>query len=123
VISGKLYVAGGNNGSSAASATLDVYDPATNTWATMAGMPTARRGGAGGAVIGGTLYVIGGRNAAGDYIRTVEAYTPATNTWVTKTPLPEARSGLGVVASNGVIFAVGGRNNTSLLATHETYRP
>jgi subtilisin family serine protease len=123
VISGKLYVAGGNNGSSAASATLDVYDPATNTWATMAGMPTARRGGAGGAVIGGTLYVIGGRNAAGDYIRTVEAYTPATNTWVTKTPLPEARSGLGVVASNGVIFAVGGRNSTSLLATHETYRP
>jgi subtilisin family serine protease len=123
VINGKLYVAGGNNGSSAASATLDVYDPATNTWATRASMPTARRGGAAGAVIAGTLYVIGGRNAAGDYIRTVEAYSPATNTWVTKAHLPEARAGLGAVASNGVIFAVGGRNSTSLLATHETYRP
>jgi subtilisin family serine protease len=123
VISGKLYVAGGNNGISAATATLDVYDPATNTWATAAGMPTARRGGAPGVVIGGTLYVIGGRNAAGDYIPTVEAYTPATNTWVTKASLPQARSGLGAVASNGVIFAVGGRNSISLLATHETYRP
>lgn len=123
VIGGKLYVAGGNNGSSPASATLDVYDPATNTWATRANMPTARRGGAGGAVIGDTLYVIGGRNAAGDYIRTVEAYTPATNTWVTKPSLAEARSGLGAVASNGGIFAVGGRNSGGLLATHETYRP
>jgi subtilisin family serine protease len=123
VINGKLYVAGGNDGSSAATATLDVYDPASNTWTTKASMPTARRGGAAGAVIGGTLYVIGGRNAAGDYIRTVEAYTPATNTWETKASLPEARSGLGAVASNGVIFAVGGRNSTSLLATNETYRP
>jgi N-acetylneuraminic acid mutarotase len=123
VISGKLYVAGGNDGSNAATATLDVYDPATNTWATGAGMPTARRGGAPGVVIAGTLYVIGGRNAAGDYISTVEAYTPATNTWVTKASLPQARSGLGAVASNGVIFAVGGRNSTTLLATHETYRP
>ena len=123
VISGKLYVAGGNNGTSTATATLDVYDPATNTWATKASMPTARRGGAAGAVIGGTLYVIGGRNAAGDYIPTVEAYSPATDTWVAKPSLPEVRSGLGAVASNGVIFAVGGRNSTSLLATHETYRP
>jgi subtilisin family serine protease len=123
VINGKLYVVGGNSGSSAASATLDVYDPVTNTWATRASMPTARRGGAAGAVIGGMLYVIGGRNAAGDYIRTVEAYNPANNTWVTKADLVEARSGLGAVASNGVVFAVGGRNSTSLLATHEMYRP
>jgi subtilisin family serine protease len=122
VIAGKLYVAGGNNGSGP-SATLDVYDPATNTWTTRANMPTARRGGAPGAVIGGTLYVIGGLNAAGTYIRTVEAYTPTTNTWVAKTSLPEPRSGLGAVARNGFIFAVGGRNSTGLLATNEMYRP
>jgi subtilisin family serine protease len=122
VIAGKLYVAGGNNGSGA-SATLDVYDPATNTWATRASMPTARRGGAPGAVTGGKLYVIGGLNAAGNYIGTVEAYTPTTNTWVTKTSLPGPRSGLGAAARNGLIFAVGGRNSTGLLATNETYRP
>lgn len=122
VIGGKLYVVGGHNGTGA-SATLDVYDPAANTWTTRASMPTARRGGAPGAVIGDTLYVIGGRNAAGDYIATVEAYRPATNTWVARAPLPEARSGLGAVANNGVISAVGGRNSTSLLATHEAYRP
>ncbi len=123
VIGGKLYVAGGNNGSSPASATLDVYDPATNTWATRASMPTARRGGAAGAVLGDTLYVIGGRNAAGDYIRTVEAYTLATNSWVTKPSLAEVRSGLGSVASNAAIFAVGGRSSGAILSTHETYRP
>ena len=123
VIGGKLYVAGGNNGNSPASATLDVYDPASNTWTTRANMPTARRGGSGGAVVGDTLYVIGGRNAAGDYITTVEAYTPATNTWVAKPSLAEPRSGLGAVASNGVIYAVGGRSSGALLATSEAYRP
>jgi subtilisin family serine protease len=122
VIDGKLYVVGGHNGTSA-SATLDVYDPATNTWATKASMPTVRRGGAAGAVLGGKLYVIGGRNAAGDYIATVEAYSPATNTWVARAPLPAARSGLGAVAIDGLISAVGGRNSTSLLGTHEVYRP
>jgi hypothetical protein len=86
-------------------------------------MPTARRGGAPGAVTGGTLYVIGGLNAAGNYIGTVEAYSPTTNTWVTKTSLPEPRSGLGAVARNGLIFAVGGRDGTGLLASNETYRP
>jgi N-acetylneuraminic acid mutarotase len=122
VIQGKLYVAGGQNGTTA-SATLDVYDPATNTWTTRASMPTARRGGAPGAVINNTLYVIGGRDAAGVDIATVEAYSPATNTWVKRAPMPAARSGLGAVASNGVISAIGGRNATSVLATYAAYRP
>jgi subtilisin family serine protease len=121
-INGKLYVAGGNTGTNAASASLDVYDPVTNTWATAASMPTGRRGGAG-AVINGILYVIGGRNVAGDYVPTVEAYNPATNSWVSKPSMPAARAGLGVVTSNGAIVAVGGRNSTTILTTHETYRP
>jgi N-acetylneuraminic acid mutarotase len=131
VINGKLYVVGGKSGSSPATATLHVYDPATNTWTTKASMPTARRGGAAGAVnsVGlangaGRLYVIGGRNAAGDYISTVEAYDPATNTWVTKPSLAAPRSGLGAVEHPwSGLFAIGGRNSTSVLATTEKYQP
>jgi aqualysin 1 len=125
MINGKLYVVGGNSGSSLATATLHVYDPATNTWTTKASMPTARRGGAAGAVILGTgmLYVIGGRNAAGAYISTVEAYNPATNTWVTKPSLAAPRSGLGAVEHWLGLYAIGGRNSTTPLATTEKYQP
>ena len=59
----QLYVVGGYDGTGA-SATLDVYDPATNTWVTKASMPTARRGAAG-ATYGGKLYVIGGATRPG----------------------------------------------------------
>jgi N-acetylneuraminic acid mutarotase len=42
VINGKLYVAGGFNGLHPV-ANLDVYDPATNSWTTLAPIPTAGR--------------------------------------------------------------------------------
>jgi hypothetical protein len=89
--------------------TLDVYDPATNTWQMKSIMVTGRRGAAG-AVVNGVLYVIGGRDNSGSYLRSVEAYNPATNTWAIKTSMPQGRSGLGAAVQDGLIFAIGGRN-------------
>lgn len=123
VISGKLYVVGGNDGAAASVAIgrLDVYDPATNTWSTRATMPTARTAMAG-AVIGGKLHVIGGRNG-GTYLNTVEAYDPVTNSWGVRAVMPTRRSGLGVAAISNLLYAVGGGNTTSALATNERYTP
>jgi N-acetylneuraminic acid mutarotase len=69
VINGKFYVAGG------ADANLDVYDPATDTWRTLAPLPTAGR--AIGAVLAGRLFVIAGSGSG----RRAYAYDPGTNTW------------------------------------------
>lgn len=74
VIGGKLYVVGGGF-PSAASADLDVYDPATNTWKTLAPIPTAGR--AIGAVIAGKFFVITGSFSQ----RRSYEYNPGTNTW------------------------------------------
>ncbi len=73
VISGKLFAAGGSDVTGAV-AKLEVYDPATNTWATKASMPTARFDAAGDGG-GGLLFVIGGVDSNGDTPGTVEAYT------------------------------------------------
>jgi N-acetylneuraminic acid mutarotase len=70
VIGGKFYVAGGVN-----SADLDVYDPATDTWKTLAPIPTAGQPYVGviGTALQGKLYVVSGSKA---YV-----YNPGTNKW------------------------------------------
>ena len=122
VISGKLYVVGGNDGvTGVAIRRLDVYDPATNTWSTKAAIPTARTAPAG-AAIGGKLHVIGGRNG-GTYLNTVEAYDPVTDSWAARPAMPTPRSGLGVGVISSLLYAVGGANGTSVLARSERYTP
>jgi N-acetylneuraminic acid mutarotase len=79
VINGQFYVAGGfNNFASPSEASLDRYNPATDTWTTLAPLPTA--GAARGAVIQGKLFVVV-RTTTG---RRAYAYDPATNKWTAK---------------------------------------
>jgi N-acetylneuraminic acid mutarotase len=75
VISGKLYVAGGGDNVGNTIAKLRVYNPATNTWAAKASMPTARSSAAG-AAAGGLLFVMGGAVSSGSPTNKVQAYTP-----------------------------------------------
>src|SRR5947199_9188387 len=61
------------------SATVEAYDPGSNTWTTRASMPT-RRAGLGVTAINGTLYAVGGRTCVSSGFAAVEAYDPASNT-------------------------------------------
>lgn len=80
VINGKFYVAGGsNNYGTQLEASLDRYDPATDTWTTLAPLPTA--GGVIGAVQQGKLFVVVQTTSP----RRAYAYDPATNKWTAKT--------------------------------------
>lgn len=87
-IDGKFYVAAGLDSVDRPSAPLDVYDPATNHWRTLAPMPGAGR--AIGTALGGKLYVI---TIADGHLF---AYNPATNTWATKRALPAGAGALTV---------------------------
>jgi N-acetylneuraminic acid mutarotase len=79
VINGKFYVAGGSNNYGAQlEASLDRYDPATDTWTTLAPLPAA--GTARGAVLQGKLFVVVQTNTG----RRAYAYDPATNKWTPK---------------------------------------
>ena len=134
VVNGKIYVIGGaatNEGSKEASihparphrvvGTNEVYDPATNSWATLSSMPTARNHVAVG-VVNGKIYVIGGRLGSGFIGRaantdTVEGYDPATDQWsATLNRMPTARSALTFGTYKGKIYVAGGELQTAYMA-------
>jgi len=121
VVNGTLYVVGGGSGYGAFYATLEAYNPATDSWTPKAPMPTPNSGPAI-AVVNGLLYAIGGGNGT-TAVATVEAYDPATDTWTSKAPMPTARGGLSAAVVNGIIYAVGGGDASGTLSTVEAYDP
>jgi N-acetylneuraminic acid mutarotase len=115
-VGGKIYVMGGRTITSAGAGgpvnANEAYDPATNTWAVMASMPSAVRGHAA-TVYDNKIYVFGGNT--GTYQKTVRIYDPSTNGWSTAANMPQVRAyGAAVyVPSKGRIYYIGGDNGGS----------
>ena len=85
VVGGKIYTIGGTQDSGreierAGLSTVEVYDPATDTWTRKTDMPTQRMG-LSTSVVDGAIYAIGGRDR-NTTLTTVEAYDLATDTQV-----------------------------------------
>jgi N-acetylneuraminic acid mutarotase len=118
VINGKFYVAGGWNTQNLPGilplATLEAYDPSTNSWSSLASMPTARSGATGG-VINGLLYVVGGFTDPNATViaNVLEAYDPTTNTWATKAPVPAPRHAAAAAVVNGSLYVIGGLDSSN----------
>jgi N-acetylneuraminic acid mutarotase len=108
VVNGKIYAIGGaRSPSEAGFSTVQEYDPATDTWATKAPMPTRRMTFLAASAVNGIIYVIGGVSGS-KVLSTVEAYDPTTDTWAKKTSMPRERTFLSTSAVNGKIYAIGG---------------
>jgi N-acetylneuraminic acid mutarotase len=118
---GKIYAIGGYDRPYdffVALATVEEYDPKTNTWTTRASMSLPRHDLGVVAADNGRIYAIGGGDKLlmGEYIvwadyDAVEEYNPAIDTWTVRSSMPTARAYLGVaLASNGKIYAVGGQD-------------
>ncbi|MEK9630101.1 MAG: kelch repeat-containing protein, partial [Nitrospinota bacterium] len=118
VINGKLYIAGGFNGS-AASQQVDIYDPVANTWSTGPSMGTPRNA-PGGAVLNNKFYVLGGHDGT-SVLNTVEVYDPAINTWSSGDPMPTARFALAAEVIGSKFYAVGGHSATTASNVLDVY--
>jgi N-acetylneuraminic acid mutarotase len=107
VIEGKLYVVGGRWETNLP--TLEVYDPAQDTWQGLEAMPTAR-GGLTTSAVNGLLYVTGGEAFPGEgcTFNRVEVYDPVQGSWLRAPDLPTARHGLTSVAFEGRWYVIGG---------------
>lgn len=120
---GKIYVFGGSGAMTqeAASGTLDTaweYDPAADTWKSIAKL-TSKRTAAAAAEVGGKIYLIGGSTDvagptganinAGLVVGTNESYDPATNRWETHKAMPTPRNHPAIGVVGGKIYLIGGR--------------
>ena len=116
VVNGKIYVFGGfttveRRGvkKQKTLSTVEEYDPATNTWAKKADMPSSRWALTTSA-LNGKIYAIGGATNVGGTTTLVEVYDPATDTWAKGTPLLDKRWALTSSVVNGKIYAFGGED-------------
>ncbi len=130
VIDGRIYVSGGGTKCDVIAVDLDpvrtveVYDPATDTWTQASDMPRTRLIHSA-SVVDGKMYIIGGVDFVGGEMPTVvDVYDPATDAWTTAADrLPTTRAGLTADVVDGKIYAIGGANGpgTPRLSIVEEY--
>lgn len=92
-------------------ASVEMYDPETDSWSDRAPLPTPRQ--AMGAALGadGRIYVVGGARSYSNPtpMGVVEIYDPVADSWSEGPPLSHPRRGHQVVATpEGRIYAIGG---------------
>jgi len=118
VVDGNIYAIGGSQiktiqvprGSKYESkelATVEMYDPVTDTWTQKTDMPTPRKTMT--CVVDGKIYAIGGWLTTQEkpHLKTVGVYDPATDTWTKAQSLNRARCSAAISVVNGEIYAIG----------------
>jgi N-acetylneuraminic acid mutarotase len=133
-INGKIYVAGGRYNECCVgapmTASLDMFDPATETWTAKSPLPRPR-GGVAGVAANGCLHVYGGEGAnigePGGVFPDHDVYNPLTDKWTSVKKLPVPFHGVtGGAFVDGVIYMPGGgvmSGGASGSVMHQTYRP
>jgi hypothetical protein len=118
------YAIGGvdNNGTPLAS--MEAYNPTSNSWSLLASLPQALYGESAVSDGAGHIYVFGGV-ANGAISSAVYRYTIATNTWdqAAATMQLGVSNSAAVLAPNGLIYVLGGTTASGATATVESYNP
>ena len=117
VVGGKIYAIGGSEMkkfrvgpgwgySVKLLPTVEMYDPATDTWTQKADMPAPRSGGT--CVVDGKIYLIGGANKKKWRLELVDVYDAAADTWARAESMNHERSGAAISVVDRKIYVMGG---------------
>jgi N-acetylneuraminic acid mutarotase len=103
------------------------YDPAADSWKSLAPVP-GKRGSALAAEVGGKIYLIGGATTVegskdpfftffgpAQVLSTNDVYDPATNKWESRRPMAVPRNHAFGGAVNGKIYVIGGRTGHAFI--------
>lgn len=102
---GEVLFAVGGWCSGDAIASVERYDPQTNTWIMVAPM-SKRRCGVGCAVLSDLLYAVGGHDGQ-SYLNSIERYDPHTNQWCGDVaPTSSCRTSVGVAVLDGFLYGL-----------------
>lgn len=111
VMGGKIYAIGGQREEGAfrdVYPTVDMYDPATDTWTKKADAPLPRKVHSA-CVLKDIIYVFGGRNVIGGWPQsTLFHYDPAADTWAAREDMPYEVATAAVSTVDGRIYLIGG---------------
>jgi MBG domain/Immunoglobulin domain/Kelch motif/Galactose oxidase, central domain len=118
------YAIGGQDNNKTPLASVEAYNPSTNTWTFEAPLPQTLYSESAVSDGAGHLYTFGGVGASGNILNNVYRYTIATNTWDQIAPLQVAvRDSAAVLAPDGLIYVLGGTTAAGTTATVESYNP
>jgi N-acetylneuraminic acid mutarotase len=123
---GRIYVFGGARDASGRTNedSTEAYDPSTDTWQTLAPMPTARYGASAAVGRDGRIYVIGGCCSDAPEMNTVEAYDPVTDTWTELSPTATVGIAFAAAVSAGKrIYVFGGAITGDSTSVVQIYTP
>ena len=113
-LNGKIYVAGGSDGSGMPLKTVEIYDPGTDSWTTGVSLNRAA-GPASGGVINGTLYVVS--IASGDAV--VQSFNGTM--WTTVNDSAQAVGDAAAAVLNNTIYVLDGANVHAYDVTHNVW--
>ena len=119
VVDGKIYAIGGSKikriqvprgfrSEGEELATVEMYDPVTDTWTQKTDMPTPKKTMT--CVVDRKIYAVGGwlNTNQKPQLESVVVYDPATDTWTKAQSMKHARCSAAIDVVNGEIYAIGG---------------
>lgn len=123
-IDGKIYVIGGSSGeqgSTEPTATVEIYDVATGSWADGPDLRTPRHHHAA-AASGDRIVVLGGRGDEDLSLDAVEQLDVSSGEWAALPALPLGSGGLAAVAVGDAIVAIAGGDDAESWVTPATWK-
>lgn len=124
-LQGKLYIFGGEIGHDTyhrQQTDASVYDPASDSWTTLAAMPIGKSHAESSTfVLNGRVVIAGGQIDNFQATDSILEYDPTTNTWAHLPPLPKALEGVIVQPLGDRLFVTGGYIGSNSVATVASY--
>jgi len=118
LLSGKIYVIGGQDSDGQPVDNSEVYDFKLDKWSVVAPLPIPLDH-ASAAVYNEKIYLVGGRGFNDTISNKIFIYDPVSNKWEEGKSMPTARYGLSADFINGMLYVIGGKNTKLMGFAHE----
>lgn len=119
---GQIFAIGGVRANNKATRSVEIFDPATNSWREGASALEAIANIAG-AVLNDKIYVPGGCTNEGEAVDSMGIYDPQSDIWSQGPAMPAPRCGYGLAVFNNKLYLFGGWNGQTFEDTIFVFSP